>query len=106
MIGKKTPDAELKAGRVTIKDGAFTLDHGNKKEKVAYKLDPSKNPKAIDLTTADKEKMMTAAIYELDGDTLKICWSEKDPDQRPTKFASDADSGQTMIVLKRVKKDK
>lgn len=105
-IGKKTPDDELKALKVTIKDGTMTVDGGKKKEKHTYKLDPSQKPKAIDLTnTGVEEKETTLAIYELDGDTLKVCWGEKDPDHRTTKFASDADSGQTMIVLKREKKD-
>jgi uncharacterized protein (TIGR03067 family) len=92
---------------VIIKDGTITMDDGKKKEKIPYKLDPSKKPKAIDLAnTGIESKETTLAIYELDGDTLKICWSEKDPEHRATKFASDEDSGQTMIVLKRAKKDK
>jgi uncharacterized protein (TIGR03067 family) len=107
FIGKKTPEAELKALKVTIKDGTITMDDGKKKETIPYKLDPSKKPKAIDLANTGIEgKETTLAIYELDGDTLKICWSEKDPAHRATKFASDKDSGQTMIVLQREKKDK
>jgi uncharacterized protein (TIGR03067 family) len=107
FIGKKTPEAELKALKVTIKDGTITMDDGKKKEKIPYKLDPSKKPKAIDLAnTGIESKETTLGIYELDGDTLKMCWSEKDPKHRATKFASDKDSGQTMIVLKREKKDK
>ena len=105
MGGKKTPEAELKALKVTIKDDAIMIDDGEKKEKHAYKLDPSKKPKAIDLAnTGIENKETTLAIYELDGDTLKICWSEKDPDHRTTKFASGEDSGNTMMVLKREKK--
>lgn len=105
FIGKKTPEAELKAMKVTIKDGTITMDDGKKKKKIPYKLDPSKKPKAIDLANTGIEgKETTLAIYELDGDTLKICWSEKDPEHRATRFASDKGSGQTMIVLKREKK--
>jgi uncharacterized protein (TIGR03067 family) len=107
FIGNKTPEAELKALKVIIKDGTITIDDGKKIEKIPYKLDPSKKPKAIDLAnTGIENKETTLAIYELDGDTLKICWSEKDPEHRATKFASDEDSGQTMIVLKREKKDR
>jgi uncharacterized protein (TIGR03067 family) len=103
MVGKKTPEAELKEGNMLIKDGTMTVVHGKKSEKIVYKLDPATKPKSIDLTNAG-EKMTTAAIYELDGDTLKLCWSEKAPEQRPTKFASDEDSGQTVMVFKRAKK--
>jgi uncharacterized protein (TIGR03067 family) len=107
FVGKKTPDADLKAMKVTIDDKSLTLDDGQKKEKHAYKLDSSRKPKAIDLTNTGIEgKETTLGIYELDGDTLKLCWSEKDPDHRATRFASDEDSGQTVVVLKRAKKDK
>ncbi|HEV3205209.1 MAG TPA: TIGR03067 domain-containing protein, partial [Gemmataceae bacterium] len=106
-IGKKTPEAELKRLKVTIKDGTLTIDDGKKKEKHTYNLDPSKKPKAIDLAnTGIESKETTLAIYELDGDDLKICWSEKDPEHRATKFASDEDSGQSMIVLNQKKKNK
>src|SRR5690242_16625149 len=69
MDGKKTPEADLKAGKMILKEGTITSDDGKEKEKVGtYKLDPSKKPKAIDLAYTTKET--TRAIYELDGDTL------------------------------------
>jgi len=49
-------------------------------------------------------KDFTRAIYELKGDTLKMCWSEKAPESRPTEFASGPCSGQTVVVFKRAKK--
>jgi uncharacterized protein (TIGR03067 family) len=108
FIGQKAPEAELKALKVTIKDDTITITDGTKKHEITYKLDPSKKPKAIDLTNVDgkDEKDLTRAIYELDDDNLKLCWSEKAPEHRPTKFASDEGSAQTMIVFKREKKDK
>jgi uncharacterized protein (TIGR03067 family) len=76
LVGKKTPEAELKVLKVTIKDGTITTDDGKKKEKHAYKLDPSQKPKAINLAgTGIYSKETTFAIYELDGETLKLCWS-------------------------------
>jgi uncharacterized protein (TIGR03067 family) len=101
-MGRKTPEKELKALKVTIKDDTITIDDSKKKEKYTYKLDPSKKPKTIDLFNTGK-KDTTLAIYKLDNDTLSVCWSE-DLAKRPTKFASDEESGQRMIVLKRAKK--
>jgi uncharacterized protein (TIGR03067 family) len=108
FIGQKAPEAELKALKVTIKDGTLTITDGTKKHAITYKLDPSKKPKAIDLTNLDGKdgKDLTLAIYELDDDNLKLCWSEKAPEHRPTKFASDEGSAQTIIVFKREKMDK
>jgi uncharacterized protein (TIGR03067 family) len=103
MDGKKTPDADLKAMKVTVEDGTLTIDDGKKKEKVPYKLDPSKKPKCIDLANTGKEgKETTPGIYELDGDNLKLCWSEKTED-RPAQFTGKSGSGQTLMVFKRVK---
>jgi uncharacterized protein (TIGR03067 family) len=102
VVGKKTPDADLKVLKVTIKDGLLTIDDGQKKEKVRYTLDPSRTPKGIDLTDEDR-KVTTLAIYELDGDSLKLCWSEKVAEY-PSEFAGSSDSGQTLMVLKRAKR--
>lgn len=41
-------------------------------------------------------------IYEIDGDTLKICFAEPGKD-RPTKIATGPDSGTTVAVYKKVK---
>ena len=69
-----------------------------------YKLDPTKEPKAIDYTMnygPNKDKPHEG-IYALEGDTLKICRS--DPGKpRPTEFATKADSGQMLFVLTRQK---
>jgi uncharacterized protein (TIGR03067 family) len=105
MVGRKMPAEELKGWKLTLKDGTLTGEKGKDKGKGTYKLDASRKPKIIDITyDEENEKMTTVAIYELKGDTLKLCWSEKVPEHRPTKFASDEESGQTVMVLKREKK--
>jgi uncharacterized protein (TIGR03067 family) len=103
FIGRKTPAEELKGSKVVFKGSTLTVSKGKERERFTYKLDPSARPRAIDLVSRARGKEKTLAIYELKGDTLKICWSEKVPEARPTRFACDADSGQTMIVLKRKK---
>jgi uncharacterized protein (TIGR03067 family) len=42
------------------------------------------------------------AIYELEGDDLKICFVESTKD-RPTEFSADKDSGRVLHVYKRGK---
>ena len=37
------------------------------------KLDPSKKPKAIDITQLSGKGETIPGIYSIDGDTLKIC---------------------------------
>ena len=62
-------------------------------------LDPSTKPQSIDIFN---RKKTDTGIYELDGDTLKICTS-KDQAARPKKFESTKENKATLIELKRVK---
>jgi uncharacterized protein (TIGR03067 family) len=72
----------------------------------SYTLDPSKNPKTIDMKltkSPDKKDLgkVQLGIYVLEGDQLKICASEK---KRPAKFAADEASHTAVVVFKREKK--
>lgn len=85
------------------KDKITVEDRESKSEWKAYKLEPGKNPKWIDLTTDGKTYL---GIYELDGDKLKICINEdSDSDRkRPTEFLSKKQTNFTLMVLEREKK--
>ncbi len=70
--------------------------------KVSYKLDPTKKPKAIDFTidSGPHQGTVLPGIYELSGDTLRICYNFK-AKERPADFATKANTGYTLFVLKR-----
>jgi RNA polymerase sigma factor (sigma-70 family) len=69
-------------------------------DEIPFKLDSKKKPKEIDLLEGEKEVTLRA-IYELDGDTLKVCWL-KDHSNRPTGF--DSTNG-VLAVFERKKKE-
>jgi uncharacterized protein (TIGR03067 family) len=69
---------------------------GGPQSTATYKLDPSKNPKEIDITEKGKTVL---GIYAIDGDTLTICVNER---FRPTELRDGP--GCTFIVLKREKR--
>jgi uncharacterized protein (TIGR03067 family) len=72
---------------------------------VRYKLDPTRAPKAVDLTYQDEstEDRTFQGIYTVDGDAFTICRPTRPEGPRPTEFTASADSKQVLIVMKREK---
>ena len=103
--GKEVPAAEFKGITVTFEGDKYTVKKGDEVIQAAtQKLDPSKSPKALDVTVAEgpNKGAVMLGIYEISGDTLKVCF---DPEgkKRPTEFKG-APGSQTLVVHKRVKK--
>jgi uncharacterized protein (TIGR03067 family) len=74
----------------------------DRKDPATIKMTPPlKRPGHIDLTSDNKGEPKMLGIYELDGDTLKWCFS---PKKRPDKFESPEGSDITLIVMKKVRK--
>jgi uncharacterized protein (TIGR03067 family) len=75
-----------------------------------YKVDPSKKPMTLDLahvTESGKIEDKVVGIYEVEGDSLKLCVSiPGKTDERPKTFESKEGSGHTLTVLRRVKAEK
>jgi uncharacterized protein (TIGR03067 family) len=104
--GKKAPADDLKGLTITFADDRYTVKKGDEVIQVGtQKLDPSKSPKAIDvkITEGLNKGAAMLGIYEIDGDTLKVCFDEQGK-KRPTEFRSPADSATFVNVHKRVKK--
>jgi uncharacterized protein (TIGR03067 family) len=81
MLSMKEEDGTERKGKITI--------------------DPTKNPKTLDFEPEQKKgnEGTGRAIYELKGDTLKICISPPGT-ERPTEFS---DKDQILVTLKRKK---
>ena len=103
--GKALPEKQLKDGKLVLKGDDYTVtlaDIGTVKG--TQKLDPTKEPKTIDIKDAsgpNKDKTCLG-IYELKGDEFRVAFAPPGK-PRPTKFTTAADSGQWMHVWKRVK---
>jgi uncharacterized protein (TIGR03067 family) len=106
MDGKKAPEDAFKNSRLIIKGDQFTWNDGTVAYKGTFKVDVSKKPKTIDITfTEGPEKGNTiVGIYELEGDTYKVCLNVINRKERPKELASKAGSGYVLEVLKREKR--
>lgn len=67
-------------------------------------LDVAKKPKTVDMTptTGPGKGVPLLGIYELEGDTYRICYALAGK-PRPTQFAAPAGSGHVLIVYQRAK---
>jgi uncharacterized protein (TIGR03067 family) len=69
-----------------------------------FTIDSTKSPKTIDLVSGSRETPSHwSGIYELDGDTLKVCLYLNNAARRPKTFESKRGSGECLYVFKRVK---
>src|SRR5262249_47235108 len=84
----------FKNSKLVLMGGKWTFTQGTAESKGTFKVDLTQKPKTIDITfTEGPEKGKTVlGIYELEGDTYKLCLSLKDKD-RPKEFVSKAGSG-------------
>jgi uncharacterized protein (TIGR03067 family) len=104
--GKKAPADDLKGLTITFAGDKYTVKKGDEVIQIGtQKLDPSKSPKTIDVTVTEglKKGATMLGIYEIDGDTLKVCFDEEGK-KRPTEFKSPAGSETFVNVHKRAKK--
>jgi uncharacterized protein (TIGR03067 family) len=104
--GKKRPAEELKKMKVVQKGAEWTFHLGEELTQGKDTPYPNKSPKEIDslytnAPPAQRDKTVKG-IYEIEGDTIKYCWADVGK-ERPKEFATKADSGLTLLVLKRVK---
>jgi uncharacterized protein (TIGR03067 family) len=102
--GKRLPPAEVPSLRLTFKDRQYTVQLGREKPQGGtYKLDPSKSPKTIDIsrTTGPDKGKKQLGIYELIGNSLKICACEQGH-ERPTNFDTTEKPGYTVLILRRM----
>ena len=87
-------------------DGRWTARRDGKAvvEWAVRKIDPTQNPRTIDIEVAAGvyKGVVYLGIYELDGDTLRICFALPDKPERPTDFSAAKGSVRALSEFRRV----
>lgn len=102
--GKQFPDEVRKSIRLEIKGDQYTVTVGTMPDRGTCKLNPSAKPKALDITgTEGPNKGKTIlAIYERNGDTLRVCY-DLSGKGRPAEFKTTEGSQLFLVEYKRQK---
>jgi uncharacterized protein (TIGR03067 family) len=100
--GTALPNAFLDNITFVVKGDMYTFKEGDDEEEGTLKLDATKKPAQMDVNiTKGKDKgKKQYGIYQLDGDTLKICMA-KPEQERPKDFTTKEGSEHFMLVFKR-----
>jgi uncharacterized protein (TIGR03067 family) len=89
---------------LTLTDGMYQVKVAGLDESGTVKIDATKTPKTMDIVaTEGKNKgRKVLAIYDLTGDTLKVCYDVQGG-PRPVGFESTAENKMLLVIYKRKK---
>jgi uncharacterized protein (TIGR03067 family) len=103
--GKAMAGDVLKKTKLVIKDSKYTVTVGEDPDQGTLKIDASRMPKTMDIIStggANKGRRIQA-IYEIDGDTMKICY-DLSGKGRPKEFKT-APGSQLFFAIYRLEKE-
>jgi len=102
LAGQPMPDEVLKTISLKIGEGTYEVHVGNSPDKGTVTVDSSTSPKSMTITgTEGPNKGKTfPCIYELKGDTLRICYDLSGA-KRPSEFKTTAGTRLYLVDYKR-----
>ncbi|MBI2807355.1 MAG: TIGR03067 domain-containing protein [Planctomycetes bacterium] len=104
LSGQAFPDDVRKAITLVIKGNEYTVTIGQVTDKGTVKIDATKKPRALDIVGGEgpNKGKTFLAIYELKGDTLRICYDLLGK-KRPTEFATKKGAPLFLVTYRRAK---
>lgn len=101
----KTPSEQLKQITLTIDGEKYHTVVNGQSDKGRLKIDTKAKPKTMDIvgTEGPNKGKTFLCIYEIDGDTFKICYA-LDGKKRPTEFKSTGDKV-LFVTYKKMKEE-
>ena len=100
--GQPMPDAILKTISLKLADGKYEAMGGGRPDYGTYSLDTAVQPKSMSVTSTNgpNQGKTFPCIYELNGDTLRICY-DLSGTKRPTEFKSVAGTQLYLVTYSR-----
>ena len=104
LAGQPVTDAVLKSISLRLDNGKYEVFVGQRPDRGTYTLDSATKPKSMTVTGTEGPNQGKAfpAIYELKGDTLRICYDLSGA-KRPTEFKSVAGTRLYLVTYNRKK---
>ena len=104
LAGQPFPAEVAKTMTLILEKDKYTLKSPGPDDIGTLTIDPAKTPKQMDIkgVQGPNQGKTFLAIYELDGDSLKICYDLAGK-TRPVEFKTAAGTTQFLVVYKRVK---
>lgn len=101
--GTDVPEEKIKGTTLTIKGDKYITKVKDTTRETTIKLDPSQKPKAIDMYFPDGTDLpkLAKGIYEIDGDTMRICRAQMPGQERPREFITQDNPGVFIVTWKR-----
>ena len=102
--GEPLTEAVLKSISLKLENGKYDVSVAGEPDKGTYTLDSTSKPKSMTITGTEgpNNGKTFPAIYELKGDTLRICYDLSGA-KRPTEFKSIAGTKLYLVTYKRKK---
>jgi uncharacterized protein (TIGR03067 family) len=104
LAGKPMEDAILKIISLKMDNGKYEVFVGDEPDRGVYTVDPTTMPEAMTITGTEgpNHGRTFPAIFELNGDTLRICYDLSGA-KRPTEFKSVEGTKLYLVTYNRTK---
>jgi uncharacterized protein (TIGR03067 family) len=104
MAGQPMPETVLKTISLQLDDGKYVVFVGAHPDKGTYTIDSTTKPKSMTVTGTEGPNIGKTfpAIYELNGDTLRICYDLSGA-KHPAEFKSMAGTRLYLVTYQRKK---
>lgn len=99
---KEVPKRDFQGDEFSFAGGKMTATKRGEKQVLAYKLHATTKPRSIDFEEVVGDPRKKLAIYEINGDELKLCINNQG-NERPTAFQTDEAGKMSLVTLKRKK---